>query len=134
MSKPRKAYLLAESHEGFGFRVSPVLVLDHDPKTRTARIAFLNVSRHSAWIPTAGIGLTVDAANLASTRTKALAKIAVRLHDLETALAAHLALPAPERAPAPAPAVMTSGPATPAPQPTPGGPRRPNRRPWWQEA
>lgn len=88
--KLKKAYLLQGSHTGFGFRVSPVIVVSHEPGGKTALVLFLNMTEKTAWVPVlAKPGLTVQVADLASTRLKALAKIALRLRDLEESLALH---------------------------------------------
>lgn len=136
--KPTKAYLVEESHTGFGFRVSPVIVLVVNGDM--ARVALLNITENSAWVPTLGHNWPVRVANLASTRLRALAKIALRLRDVEERLAPHFAIqPEPSRsattathvggrtaAPARVPASPTSGART------HGGPRR-GRTPWYLE-
>lgn len=128
MNKPRKAYLVEESHTGFGFRVSPVIVLHVEG--RLATVALLNVTPGKAWIPTLGAQWPCRVENLASSRAKALAKIAFRLRDLDESLTLAFAQAADAAAAQPA-APVTTRIESPARHPTSGGPRR-RHVPWWQ--
>ncbi len=128
MMKPRKAYLVEKFHAGFGFRVSPVLVVDHTPGGTHAHVVLLNVSEKRAWVPTlAASPLAVRVADLASTRLRALAKVALHLADIETELSAHIAM----TPPAPPAAKPVAG-MTAAESSRPAPPPRRNRLPWYQ--
>lgn len=91
--KPKKAYLLQEAHRGFGFRVSPCLVVDHRAGEKLALVMLVNIGPESSYVPViARPGIWVSVDDLASTRLKALAKIALRLRDLEERLFVHTSL------------------------------------------
>lgn len=101
MQKPKKAYLVQESCTGFGLTCFPVVVLNVHADGKFATVSVVNVTENRlngnrrARIPLLGSQITVRVEKLASSRIRALAKIAFALRDLDEPFEIELAMSQP---------------------------------------